>query len=60
MKLNPSRDSFLPMINGLGHDQSEKKVGNFVLQTKIGQGAFGNLYRGRSMINNNTYAIKEI
>ena len=40
--------------------QRERIVGGYTLQTRLGSGAFGEIYKCRSTIDNATYGIKEI
>ena len=40
--------------------QQSRKVGDYIFQGKIGEGAFGVIHRCRSLIDNGTYVIKEI
>jgi len=39
---------------------SERQVGNYIIQSKIGEGAFGKIFRCRGVQNNATYVVKEI
>jgi NIMA (never in mitosis gene a)-related kinase 7 len=40
--------------------QSDQVVGDYELQRKIGEGAFGSIFKSRGRNNHNTYAVKVI
>jgi serine/threonine protein kinase len=38
----------------------EKVIGNYALQGKLGEGSFGTVHKCRSLLDNQTYVIKQV
>lgn len=36
------------------------RIGNYIVQTKLGEGAFGSVHKCRSCLDNQTYVIKKV
>lgn len=40
--------------------ESSQAVGNYLVQNKIGEGAYGSIFKCRSLIDSATYVIKQV
>jgi len=48
------------MNGGFNFEQKNKKIDNYILESKLGEGQFGDVYKGRNLLNDDEVAVKTV
>ena len=48
------------MNGAFNPEQKNKKIDNYILESKLGEGQFGDVYRGKNLLNDDEVAVKTV